>query len=423
MSVRAKLLRAAGLDAPGIDVRTLLILSVGITILMMGTSIVSPVLPLYAKTFGATTTMVGFLVTTFGLARMLVDLPAGDLCERCGRRPLLVGGAMMVAVSSILAGLANSFPLLLLFRFCGGVGSAVYTTAGMTSLADIATPRSRGRIMSIYQGALLLGAGFGPAVGGFVAESYGLRAPFFAYGLLAFLCGLWVVLRGVETRDVVIPTLDKEGGHASSSGGSGLGVLLGNASFLLVGLVTFSVFFTRTGGRTTILPLFAYESLGISESQLGGAYSLMTLCNMLVLFPAGTLADRLGRKAAIVPSVLLASLAILLFTLTRNYLTFLGVAVLMGLATGIAGPSPAAYVADLTPEGQRGRAMGLYRTFGDVGFVIGPVLLGWVADISNYVTALQLNAALLIVGGLLFLVFARETVGRHRQRAVGPTEG
>jgi MFS family permease len=200
MSMAARFSRLARLDSSGVDIRTLLILSAGVTILMMGMSIISPVLPLYAKSFGASTTMVGFLVTSFGLARMFVDLPAGSLSERWGRRAMLIGGAMLVALSSFLCGLAVSFPMLLLFRFCGGIGSAVYTTAAMTSLADIATPRARGRIMSIYQGALLLGAGIGPALGGFVAEYWGLRAPFFAYGLLAFLCGLWVVFRGVETK-------------------------------------------------------------------------------------------------------------------------------------------------------------------------------------------------------------------------------
>jgi len=143
-----------------------------------------------------------------------------------------------------------------------------------------------------------------------------------------------------------------------------LRLLLLDVSFLLIGLVTFSVFFTRTGGRTTIL----------------------------------------------------------LFTLGRDYTAFLGTAVLLGLATGIAGASPAAYAADLAPARHRGGTIGLYRTFGDMGFVIGPILLGWVADLSSYATALRLNAALLFVSGLLFLLFARETVG-GRRRAAEPVRG
>jgi len=146
------------------------------------------------------------------------------------------------------------------------------------------------------------------------------------------------------------------------------------------------------------------------------------LARVAVDLPAGSLSERLGRKVTIVPSVLLVSLTILLFTLSRDYTAFLGTAVLLGLATGIAGASPAAYVADLAPAGYRGGTIGLYRTFGDVGFVIGPILLGWVADLSSYATALRLNAALLFVSGLLFLLFARETVG-GRRRAAEPVRG
>ena len=116
------------------------------------------------------------------------------------------------------------------------------------------------------------------------------------------------------------------------------------------------------------------------------------------------------------PSTLWVALTILLFTLSRDYTAFLGTAVLLGLATGIAGASPAAYAADLAPARHRGGTIGLYRTFGDMGFVIGPVLLGWVADLSSYATALRLNAA------LLFLLFARETVG-GRRRAAEPVRG
>jgi len=423
MSMAARFSRLTRVDGDGIDTRTLLILSVGVTILMMGMSIISPVLPLYAKSFGASTTMVGFLVTSFGLARMFVDLPAGSLSERLGRRAMLIGGAMLVALGSLFCALAVSFLMLVLFRFVEGIGSAVYTTAAMTTLADIATPRARGRIMSIYQGALLLGAGIGPALGGFVAEYWGLRAPFFVHGLLAFLCGLWVVFRGVETKEAGRSKGEGSGHSSTSPSMESLRLLLLDVSFLLIGLVTFSVFFTRTGGRTTILPLFAYDSLGISKAQLGGAYSLMSLCNLVILFPAGTMADRLGRKVTIVPSTLLVALATLLFTLSQNYSAFLGTAVLLGLASGIAGASPAAYAADLAPAGYRGGAIGLYRTFGDIGFVMGPILLGWVADLSSYATALRMNASLLFVSGLLFLLFARETLGGVGGRTAEPVRG
>src|SRR3989304_4589007 len=73
--------------------QTLLILCVTTAVVMMGQGVISPVLPLYAQSFGVGTAMIGLTITVFGAARLLVNLPAGVLSERYGRRLLLFGGA------------------------------------------------------------------------------------------------------------------------------------------------------------------------------------------------------------------------------------------------------------------------------------------------------------------------------------------
>src|SRR3989304_5456369 len=85
-------------------------------------------------------------------------------------------------------------------------------------------------------------------------------------------------------------------------------------------------------------------------------------------------------------------------------------AVTRGRGPGMGGPPPAAYAADIAPDGMRGVTMGLYRTFGDAGFVIGPVLLGSLADLTTFGWALTFDAAVLVGIALLFALFARETL-------------
>ncbi len=122
--------------------------------------------------------------------------------------------------------------------------------------------------------------------------------------------------------------------------------------------------------------------------------------------------DKLGRKAVIVPSALVTGVALVLFAVSGNVWVFIMAAVIHGFGTGILGPAPAAYAADIAPPGMRGVTMGLYRTFGDAGFVIGPVMLGGLADLAGFGWALTFDAMVLVSFALLFALFARETLRR-----------
>ena len=98
---------------------------------------------------------------------------------------------------------------------------------------------------------------------------------------------------------------------------------------------------------------------------------MMALINLMTIIPAGAWADRFGRKRTIVPSAMLAAGALCLFAFTDSIAVFLGAAALLALGTGISGPAPAAYAADVIPEESRGLGMGLFRTYSDIGFVTG----------------------------------------------------
>jgi multidrug resistance protein len=380
--------------------------------MMMGIGLVSPILPQYARTFGVSITMVGLLITVFAVARIIVDIPAGRLTNRVGRRPILIVGPLIQVVSSIGCGLAVNYGMLLSFRFIQGIGSAMYTTAAMVMLADITTPANRGRLMSYYQGSLLLGCGLGPTMGGFIAEHFGLAAPFFAYALLVFFAALWAYMRLPETRPALpAQTAAVAVGNSDSLSTASPGELrspLRDLNFILISIVTFGIFFMRQGAQNEILPLLGAERLGLREGQIGLALTLVAIMQFITIFPAGRLSDRFGRKAVITPGCLIAAASLVMLAQSYSYHFLLLTCIVMGLGIGISGPTPSAYVADIVPRESYGTAMGTYRAISDFGFAIGPVLLGWLADIQGLRFSLLFNSVFLFLIVLIFQLKAKE---------------
>ncbi|MEE8369308.1 MAG: MFS transporter, partial [Dehalococcoidia bacterium] len=246
-----------------------------------------------------------------------------------------------------------------------------------------------------------------------------LSAPFYLVAVLAVLAMVWSFGRMPETlreqrpvSQAAVPVEGETQPPPSQTARQSVVALLSRPGFLLVCLLTMSIFLTRTGGRLTLLPLIGENRLGLSPGALGLVFTMMTLLNLAVLMPTGTLIDKLGRKAVIVPSALVTGVGLVLFAVSGNVWVFVLAGVIHGVGSGIVGPAPAAYAADMAPPGSRGITMGLFRTFGDAGFVIGPVLLGALADLAGFGWALAFNAMVLVSFALLFAVFARETLKR-----------
>ena len=372
---------------------------------MAGQGIVSPVLPLYADSFGVSTALVGATVTAFGLARLVTNVPAGILADRSGRRWLLVGGPLITAAGMFGSGIAGSIWVLLAFRFVAGLGSALYMTGATIYLLDISGAEQRGRFIAANQGALLVGVGFGPALGGLLADRYSLSTPFYVVAAAGVVTAVYSYFRLPETRspgDAI--TKAPTDGPAPSRW-----ALLRSSDFLLVGLVTVGVFSVRAGVRQTLVPLQLNDAFGLQVDELGVLFTALGVIGVVLIWPAGWATDRFGRKAIIVPTATLIAVGIAIVAVADSLPVFIVGLTMSAFGSSITGPAPAAYVADLVTEEQRGAAMGLYRTFGDIGVVVSPVLSGLLADAVSIPFAIAVNAAFIGAAALAFLVFAGST--------------
>jgi DHA1 family multidrug resistance protein-like MFS transporter len=394
----------------------LVAISSATVLVMAGQGVIAPVLPLFAREFGVSNAVIGLTLSVFALARLILNIPLGILSDRYGRRALLVGGPIVTSVGMIGSGFAPDIAQLLAWRFLAGAGSSMYMTGAQIYLTDISTAETRARFIGTNQGALLLGTAIGPGVGGLIAEAWGLRAPFYVVGVAALFASLYAYLRLPETRHLAL----QEAPPPAPEGTRDRAWLrmITSMDFAAVAFVTMTIFFTRTGSRQTLVPLLGAEQLDLSPGDLGLIFTGMSLINVVLLTPSALAADRFGRKRVIIPSMAAHAVALVLYGVADSYAMFLVASVAIAVAASVAGPAPAAYAADIAPPGQRGLAAGLYRTSGDVGFMIGPPLLGLLSDVSTVRAGLFANAALTAVAALSFLV-ARETVRPARAARSG----
>jgi len=410
---------------PLLEHEQLLMISISTVLVMAGQGVVGPVLPVFADQFGVGTAMIGLTLSTFALARLILNVPLGVLADRYGRRMLLISGPPVTAVGMIGSGFSQDIVQLLAWRFVAGAGSAMYMTGAQIYLADISTPENRARFIGTNQGALLLGVSIGPGVGGLIAEFWGLRAPFYVVGLAALVATVYAYIRLPETRDQALAQAAEDAAARARDGEPEPPrsrvwlAMITSRDFVAVSLVTMSIFFTRTAARQTLLPLLVAARFDFSAGTIGLLFTAMAFLNMILIAPAAWLADTFGRKWAIVPSGFTTVGGLLLVGYAPNVPLLLIGSMILALGTSIAGPAPAAYAADIAPPHLRGLAMGLYRSSGDIGFMIGPPLLGALADATSYGWGMSANAVFVGVASLIFLLFARETVIRVHVPAEG----
>jgi MFS family permease len=374
----------------------IIVVSLMTLVIMMGSSVISPVLPLIAQEFGVSYVGAGALISVFALGRIPFDFIGGVLVDRFSPRWIAAGGAVVVAVSAWLSAIAQDFHVLLFYRFIGGAGSALFTITAMACLARTVVPQRMGQAMGFYQSMLLIGVSVGPSVGGVAASFFrSLRAPFWAMMVLSLAVALmsyrWV---GEFSATTVHPSAPKNSTEAPSA----LRQLSHDFTFVFICVVTLLLFGIRSGVMLNLMPLFAQETLGLGETRIGVAQSLCSLANFCVVWHAGHLLDHAGRRRALLGSLWASALSVLCFPWATTAWLLALAAILFGAAIGYVGPAPAAIIADLTPPGAAGKVMGVYRGAGDMGLLLGPIAVGWTASHLGF------NAAFIVVAACTALV-------------------
>lgn len=382
--------QAAAGDAPSPlrrpEFRRLLAISITVA---LGFGLVVPALPLYAKSFGVGLAAVGLVQFVFGLTRFSFGIVGGLVVDRFGDRASTMAGLLIVAGSSILAGLAQSFPQLVLARGFGGVGSAFFINGLMARILHIIEPSAMGRASGAFRSSFLVGIAAGPVLGGLVVAEWGLAAPFLIYGagLVVATVVTWFVMAGGPERAASARKSPIEALRAARP-------LFGDVRYVVALLATFAGWWAISGPAQIVGVVYADDVLGLSSSQIGLALTAMSVGELLIMIVAGRAADRYGRRAVLVPSLAgLAAGVALLGQIEAMPWAFYPLLLVIGCGIAAGGVASGGLLADSIPREGSGAAIGVNQMAGDLGYLISPTAIGSLAETSSYSTAYLVAAA------------------------------
>jgi MFS transporter, DHA1 family, multidrug resistance protein len=376
-------------------------------LVMAGAGLVLPVLPLFARSFGVGYGAVGLLVSAYGLARLVFDLVAGPIVDRLGERVTAVLGLAVTGVGSAMTGLAPGFALAVVAWAAAGAGSAIALAALYTRVLRIVPTRQMARTLGIFYGAFNTGFIAGGAASGLVADRFGLAGPLLVNAaVVAAAAVLWLAI--VPAGDLAA---DGARRPSADRGRQGLAQLLRTPGLVPVVLTNFAYLWMVAVVFDTLVPLFASDVLGMSTVGIGVLFAVALGTEFVVLYPAGSVADRRGRKPVLVPALAGLAVATAVLGLAPTPLVLGVLLAVLGVMSGAAGVPPGAMLSDVAPEPASGMAVGVFRFCGDLGFTLGPLLAGWAIPVVGFAWAFTLAAVPTVVA-LALVVRTPETLRR-----------
>jgi MFS family permease len=351
---------------------------------------VLPVLPRYVRgPIGAGDLAVGIVIGAYAITGLLLRPVAGRLADRWGRKPTVLLGSLLLAVSGLLNIPGLGIAGLIAARLVLGVGEGALYTAGSAWIVDMAPIARRGRILGLYGLAVWGGLSVGPLAGELILNAGGYRAvwifaaamPLLGAAIAACIADPFKPLSHAEPHPLIAPEAVRPG----------LAIALAS-----IGYATLAAFI-----------VLMLEARGIGHgATVFAAFAAMIVVARLAL---GGLPDRIGPARVAIGAVLVEAAGLLAMAVAQSLSVALIGGMAMGAAFSLLNPSLMLIAVGKVSESARGAAMGTYTAFFDAGVGIGAPLAGLTAALSSYEGAFVLAAAIAVGSAALILVTLHRT--------------
>jgi len=369
----------------------------------VGFGILAPAIPDFAREFGVGRTAAALVVSAFAFMRLVSAFGSGRLVDRFGERWVMASGIGIVAGTSALAGLSQNYTTLLVLRGLGGVGSAMFTVSAAALLIRLVGNEQRGRASGTFAGGFLVGGIVGPVFGGPLTD-VSLRLPFFVYAGTLSLAGL---VAAIALRHTALSSAPVERRRLR---GSGVGTALRDPAYRAAVGANLAIGWAVFGVRFATIPLFVTEGLRLGASWTGVGLGVFAGMNALLLWPAGRVTDRRGRRPVLIAGTALSTIGLSLLVLPPSLPWFLAAMVVTGAGSALLTVAPAAVVGDVAPA-RSGSVVAVFQMASDVGAMTGPLLANALVDSFGYSAGFGVTAGVMLAATVL-AVLMPETRGR-----------
>lgn len=280
---------------------------------------------------------------------------------------------------------------LVLVRAVNGFGAPFFFAVSMTFIVNLFGAEKRGTAMGVFQGIEFIGTIIGSAVSGKLVQELGWRGGFVAASALSVAALLLFVVPPYIRRETVRGPTSKP-----LTMGEVVGVLR-NKTLMIMAAAILAEFIMTNGLIITIVPLFARGVLGFSLADVGYMMGARSLGFVVAMFTMGSISDRVGRRPVLMFGMTATAIMVVVMSLFSTFFALAAVICIIGFTSGaiwIVGP---VISAEAVGPSQRGAAIGAYRTFFDLGSVIGPILMTMVMTEYGVKLCFYIAAALLLM--------------------------
>lgn len=373
----------------------------------------TPVLALFAASFGVGPEAIGFAVAISTITGVFFKMPAGVISDIIGRRRTMLIGLVFFAVIPFFYLLVDSYNTLLVVRFLHGFATAIYGPVIMAVVVDIAGGK-RAEMLSLFSSITIIGNLIGAPLGGFLlghlASGGGQQLAHFhiiygvvaALGMAALLAGIWAS-RGMA------------GKPGNGTGKSTVSAVINHFFHSLKNILTDrrivvtsnmeGVENLAVGALEAFMPIYIVMVLGYSEFQAGLIWGVQIFATVVAKPLMGKISDKHGRRPLLFWGMFVCAVPFAIVPWVKDYSILLLLSTVFGLGEAIVTSSSAAMVADFCREDNIGSAMGVFGTLYDVGHATGPILAGLLIGLSNgqdFRLAFAIIAAILVISALFF---------------------
>lgn len=359
----------------------------------------------------ASTTLITSFIVSFGVIKAIANLVSGHFADVYGRKHVLIAGWLVGLPVPFMIGWGPSWGWIIAANALLGISQGLAWSMTVIMKVDLVGPKSRGLAVGLNEFAGYLAVGITAFLTGYIAEHYGLRPQPFYLGIGYAVLGLLLSL--VAVRDTRHHVQLESAQHATAAEPVGFWEIYRRTSFRDRNLFAASqaglVNNLNDGMSWGIFPLY-FAAFGLGIERIGVLKAIYPAAWGVLQTLTGPLSDRWGRKGLIVAGMCVQAAALFLTAATRDFGWWFVGSLLLGVGTAMVYPTLIAAVSDASHPSWRARSLSVYRFWRDMGYAMGALIAGIIADIFGAAWAIAAIGALTLVSGLIVAAVMRERI-------------